>query len=206
MIAWLFGAAGSSAWGATNSTDALADAELPRLRQLVTSRNYALMGFHSSREVWAASISRPSFDVHQVRLDQLRVYSPTNDPTALLQPADLRIYPVTVKGQTRSSIMLGHYTNGWTAVGYGYPHLAKLLTGARAKRAVMTGLPLDKFFAVQVRALNVVFLGYYETNKLVVSSLLSDPAVNLIAGEARPAEQSFGALVPAAQQQQDLPR
>lgn len=204
-VGWLT-ATGGTGWAVTNHVDVLAVQELPRLQRLVTSQNLALMGFQSKQEVSIATVSVPGIDVRQVRLGDLREYRPSTNPSQLLQESDLRIYPVTVNGVTRSAITFGKYPSGWKPVSYGYAGLARLLTAARASSAAATGRPLEDFFAVQIRALNVIFLGYFDSDKLFLNPVVSDRTLRLFTGRAGSAEQVFRSLVPAAQQHNGLPR
>jgi hypothetical protein len=205
-IAWLALMTSASAWGATNSTDLAAINELPRLRQLVTHQNFALMGFQTTQEVYVATVSLPAIDVRQVVVHDLAVYQPLKNPSTLLQPATMRIYPVIVSNEIRCSITFAEYPQGWKPVSYGYSNLAQLITRARADAAGAIGLSLDQFFAVQVRGLNALFLGYYVNNQLMLTTLIADSTLGLIGGQTKPADQIFAALVPAAQHQNGLPR
>lgn len=205
-IAWLAVITSGTAWGATNSTDLAAINELPRLRKLVTQKNFALMGFQTTQEVYVATVSLPPVEVRQVRVQDLSTYQTSKDPSILLQPTRMRIYPVVVTNETRCSIAFAEYPGGWRPVSYGYSRLSQLLTKARADSATTTGLPLDQFFGVQVRGLNALFLGYFVNGKLVLNTLIGDVTLGVVAGQTKPAEQIFAALVPAAQHQNGLPR
>lgn len=187
--------------------DAVAEAALTRMRKLVTPQNYALMGFSSSNEIYAATLNKLAFDVHQVRFDKLKTYVLADDPKPLIEPASTRIYPVTVLRETRSSITLGRYQNDWKPVAYGNPNLARLLTDSRAALVVQTHLAPENFFVVQLRALNAVFLAYTLKNQLILSPIVTDPSLNLVAGTTNSAAQVFATIVPMAQQQNPgLPR
>lgn len=114
---------------ATN-TDA-ANEGLRTFALLVTEENHKSMGFDAVADVKNASLGQP-LQVMMVGLDQLRKFQTNSDPNALLNDTHQVIFPVQVRGETRSSISVSQAEGGrWKAVGYGNPYLAKQIDQGR---------------------------------------------------------------------------
>lgn len=112
------------------STDA-ANEGLKTFALLVTEENHKAMGFDAVVEVKDASLGQ-SLQLMMVGLEQLRKFDADSDPNALLNDTRQVIFPVQVRGETRSSIsVVQSESGGWKAVGYGNPHLAKQIDQGR---------------------------------------------------------------------------
>src|SRR6267143_139495 len=167
--------------------------------------NVKAMGFESADEMTNAALGQP-LSVFMVELGDLRAYQAGSDPNKLLKPIDKVIYPVSVKDEVRSSIVLQKGKEGWKASDFGGANFARLVTRVRDESAKAAGLPATAYFVVQVPALNAYFLSYRQNDKLMLASLADDSALNLRAGATLPAEQVFGELVPFAQKYNGLPQ
>ncbi len=172
---------------------------LDTFRKLVNEQNYRAMGFDSVSEVRSATIGQPLVEFY-VRLDKLREYRPGGNPVSLLDGGDKVIYPVLVGQQVRSSIVLARDSSGWAAASYGGPNATKLLY--RTKAAVGGG----QYFAVNVLALGLHFLGTRQQGNLVLAPLLDDQQGRWKAGAILPADRVFGPLVEDAKAYNGLPR
>ena len=169
-------------------SDEAARKSLEFFRQLVRDDNFRALGFESRSEAAEAQLSNP-LRVSLVPLDQLRNYERGSDPQNLLVEANRMIYPVTVKGQVRSSIVVTRMGENWQGGSFGDAALAKLLTSTRKSQSD---------FVVWVPALNVYFVASLTNNRLVLIPVLDHPNLGLKVGSPYPAEDAFLALVPAA--------
>lgn len=162
------------------------------------------MGVQSAEEMANAALGEP-LSVFMVGLEDLRGYQAGSDPNRLLKPIGKVIYPVTAGSEVRSSIVLQKGKEGWKASNFGGTNFARLITSARDRTATATSLPPAAFFVVQVPALNAYFIGFRQSDKLMLSAVIDDPKLNLKAGTPMPAEQVFGDLVSVAQKYNGLP-
>jgi hypothetical protein len=184
----------------------VARAALPTFRELVAAqKNAREMGFESADELARAELGDP-LPVFLVPLDQLRRYERGTDPGALLAPAPRVLYPVTVERQVRSSLAVIRTEKGLQASSFGSPNRTRLIDRARGASMERTRLPAAAYFEVDVPALNLVFVGHREEQRLMLTPVISDRLAGLEAGATQPAEQVFSALVPAARAQADAPR
>jgi hypothetical protein len=188
-----------------SETKNVATQALATFQKMGKQANFKAMGFESADEMTNATLGQPLL-VYMVELGDLRAYQAGSDPNKLLKPIDKMIYPVNVKEEARSSIVLQKDKDGWKASDFGGANFARLVTRARDEAVKTTGLPSTGCFVVQVPSLNAYFLGYHQNDKLMLVSLADDSALNLHAGAPLPAEQVFGDLVPFAQKYNGLPQ
>jgi hypothetical protein len=179
---------------------------LETLQKMITPQNFKAMGFESLDEVKAAALGEP-LALFYVRLDQLREFQPGTDPNTLLTDVGQMIYPVTVREQTRSSIVVAKTEETWKAVRFGGPNLIKAVAEVRkGSPPSTTAAPaVSASFLVEVPALKVYFLGSRSDQRLTLTPLLDDPTVKFKAGVPMPAEEALGALVPIAKAYNGLP-
>jgi hypothetical protein len=182
-----------------------AENSLETFRKLVNNQNYKELGFESLDEVASASLGEP---IHNflVRLDQLREYQPDSDPNELLTDAKQVYYPVHVKDQVRSSIIVEQANDKWKSAGLGNAGLAKQIAQARKEAVAPSGGTSSPDVIVQVPALGVYFIGRRTIdNNLTLTPLATYPTYNLRAGAAQPAKEVFATLVPFAKTYNGLP-
>lgn len=187
-----------------SETKDVAARALVTFQKIGKETNFKAMGFESADEMTNATLGQP-LSVFMVELDALRAYQSASDPNKLLKSIDKVIYPVSVRDEVRSSIVLQKGKEGWKASDFGGANFARLVTRARDESAKATTLPPTAYFVVQVPALNAYFVGYRQDNKLMLASIIDDSTMNLRAGIALPAEEVFGELVPFAQKYNGLP-
>jgi hypothetical protein len=188
-----------------SETKDVAARALATFQKIGKQTNFKAMGFESADEMTNATLGQP-LSVFMVELGDLRAYQAGSDPNKLLKPIDKVIYPVRVRDEVRSSIVLQKGKEGWKASDFGGANFARLVTRARDESAKTTSLAPTAYFVVQVPALNAYFLGYRQEEKLMLTSLIDDAALNLRAGIGLPAEQVFGELAPLAQKYNGLPQ
>lgn len=177
---------------------------LATFQKIAKQTNVKAMGFESADEIAGAKLGEP-LSVFMVELQDLRAYTPGSDPEKLLKPIDKVIYPVITNEQVRSSIVLQKGKEGWQASDFGGANFARLVTRARDESAKAASLAPTAYFVVQVPALNAYFLGYRQDGKLMLSSIIGDPGMNLKADAPSPAEQIFEQLRPLAEKYNGLP-
>ena len=161
---------------------------LATFRQLVNAQNYKELGFESAEEVSNATLGEP-IHVLVVSLNQLRQYEPGTDPNKLLTDFNQVHYPVVVREQVRSAILVDQAGGKWKAGTFGAANLAKLIAAARKGTQTST---TSQDSVVQVPALGLYFLGHRnEDNKLTLTPLTDNPDFKFRAGGAMPAEEVF---------------
>ena len=188
---------------AVKASQQSAQAALETLRKLVNASNARAMGFESERDVASATLGDPLV-IFYVRLDHLREYQPKSDPLPLLSGGDRVLYPVSVRGQTRSSITLARSAEGWKGVSYGGPNNVQLVSQVVSESS-HGALQSRRPFLVDVLALGVHFVGFDERGKLMLVPLLDDSQQRWKAGGPRPADEVFAQLVGDAKSYNELP-
>ena len=188
---------------AVTMSQGAAPAALTVLRKLVNRENHRRMGFESLSDVRSATLGDPLV-IFYVRLDSLRKYQSGGDAFGLLTAGDEILYPVLVRGETRSSITLGRNPGGWKGLSYGGSNAARLtwrMVNDRRKRAAPAA---ERYFLVGVPALDVQFIGFEETGELRLIPLLDDPQNRWQAGVLVPADYVFAELALDARAHEDL--
>jgi len=185
--------------------DRVASEALKTFSELVTEENCEELGFASPDEVGNATLGVP-IQVFMVQLDHLQEYEVGTDPESLLSGGDEFSYPVLIREEVRSSIVIMKRNEEWEAVSFGWSNLITLLTEIRKVTSERTGLPLSSFFAVRIPALNLYFLAHRtENNILMLTPLLDDRGFGFEAGVTMPADAVFETILPAAQQHDGSP-
>src|SRR5262249_21986467 len=92
-----------------------AEKALNTFRKLVTQQNYKELGFDVADEVSNAALGQPML-IFLVRLDRLREHQPGTDPNRLLTDSHQALYPITIRNQMRSSVLVGQTGAKWKAV------------------------------------------------------------------------------------------
>lgn len=177
---------------------------LESLRKLVNADNARDMGFDSVDEAAVAALGTPA-RVQMVRLDALRKYEASADPAALLTDANRVIYPVSVKDQVKSSVIVEGTGSQWKAASFGGPHLVRQMARFRADVSARLQPAADSVTVVHVAALNLYFLGYRVEDRLMLTPLENHPTYRLEAGSSLPANEVFAALAPIARDYNGLP-
>jgi hypothetical protein len=186
-------------------TAGVASRSLELLSKLATSQGPKTFGFESAKEVSEVKLGDP-IGVFMVQLDDLGNYQAGTDPNKLLKPINKVIYPLLAREQVRSSIVVQKTDESWQATDFGGLNLIKLLTQARQKSGAKSRTPPGSCFAIQIPALNAYFIGYRDREKkLMLSSVIDDPTLELSAEETLPAEEVFRKLAPIAKKHNGLP-
>src|SRR5262249_27364332 len=94
------------------------------LQKLVTDQNYRALGFESADEVKEAQLGQP-LAVYYVGLEKLKAYREGTDVNSLLAPYAETIYPVTVRGNVRSSVTIVHKDAGYEPASFGNADVVK---------------------------------------------------------------------------------
>jgi hypothetical protein len=177
---------------------------LETLRKLVTADNARDMGFAEPGEAASATLGNP-VRVQMVRLDALRQYQAGADPASLLTEANRIIYPVMVRDQVKSSVIVEGSGSEWKPSSFGGPHLVGQLARYRTDVTGRPNVAADSLTVVHVAALNLYFLGYRMDGRLMLTPLENHPDYKLEAGSSLPADQVFAVLAPIARNYNGLP-
>ena len=177
-----------------------ANASLVVFRKLVTNQNYRDLGFESADEPGSSTLGTP-LPVVFVRLDQLREYREGTDLNTVLGQSNQTNFPVMVRDQVRSSVVVEQVDGKWKMGTLGNGALAKQIAAVRPGQAAPGGSTQQAL--VHVGALGFYFLGERVDNKWTLKSLSDNPDLDMAAGRAVPAEQVFMRLGPIAKALRD---
>jgi len=190
-----------------NQQETFADAQsaatqsLAVFRRLVNNQNYRDLGFESPDEVANATLGEP-LPILFVRLDQLRGYHEGTDVNSLLGQSNEVNFPVMANNQVRSSVVVEQVNGKWRTGTLGNGALARHIAAVRRDRTGAAGAGQQAL--VHVGALGLHFFGERGTdNKWRLTPLVSNPELNLAAGQALPAEEVFTRLAVAAKRLRD---
>lgn len=167
---------------------------------LVDEKNFEELGFASSREAASATLGDP-IEEFMIRLDRLQAYEP-DQRGIVISPTERLTYPVLAGGEQRSSLTVGRGEGGWTAVSFGAPNYARLLTEARDSFGGDSG---SAIFEIRVPALNVSFVARQEGDETVVSPVMDDARFGFERGGAMPLDEALKAMAEAAREHNGLP-
>jgi len=172
-----------------------AEKALKQLALLATEKNFKSLGFESLDEVRGAELGKP-LPVIIVRLDELREFKPGDDPYAILHPIPKVMYPVNVKGETRSGIEVEKFDGSWEAASLGMAATARRHAEALKKQAEKDEASL--FFVIKVLALNRTYLAYQTDRGARVIEVRPNNQESKV--ESRPAAEVLAELVAQAKE------
>ena len=186
------------------TAQAAATRGLEALRLLVTSETARDLGFDTASDAAAAALGEP-IAVETVRLDVLKQYAAGADPATIVSDGSRVLYPVTVKGEARSSITVEAAEQGrWRSTRFGSPNLVRQIARARIDAANRGAAP-NSTTVVHVAALNVYFVGFKVEGRLMLTALENHPSYKLQAGAVLPASEAFATLSQIARNYNGLP-
>ncbi len=174
---------------------AAATASLKTLAHLVSPQK--TLGFQSASEVASASLANPLRMV-MVGLDPLKAYRAGDDARPLLLDEGTVIYPVTVGGDARSSVVVRQENGVWKTTQFGRPVLAKLAHEGRARVTAARGVAESDVALVEIPTLSTRMLEHEEKGVPMLTALLDVPGTDLRAGTTLPAADVFAKLQPLA--------
>jgi hypothetical protein len=173
---------------------------LPVLGELVGSSPASERGFNSASEVQSANVEA-GVPVMFVRLDHLVRYQKGQNTKSLLLDLQQYLYPLTVGGYVRSSVLVGKRADGdWEALEIGNRKLALSLSAqqkqAEATRVLDRGSPA----LVQIPTVSASLLSHSESGRHWLTPLYDIPDTGLKAGVSLPADEVLSVLAKIATQ------
>ena len=169
---------------------AAADHALSVFQKLVNPSNFKTLGLDSLDEATQAKLA-PPLEIFNIGLDKLKGYKAGDDPEALLTKSSEMVYPLSVNGQIKSSVTVLHKEAGYQPSSFGNADVVKRLVAAEKPEN-------GPSFIVRVPALNMFFLGGHAGGKLVLTTIIDDPRIDIRGGETRSADLVLVRLVPIA--------
>jgi len=160
------------------------------LPSLITPGNSKLLGFDKPEDASLAEIGA-GFEIYVIELDAIRAYTPGQAVTPLLKQLISHIYPLSVKGVVRSSLVVSNRSNQFITTVWGLKKLIKLVTDTHKKDP-------EFGFVVWIPALNLHLLGDHHDETLKLKPLATRTLYGLVEGEALPAAIVFGLLAQEA--------
>lgn len=157
------------------------------------------LGFHSPSEVALASLAEP-LPMLMVGLNDLRGYRAGDDPRPLLRDEGTVMYPVTVGGEVRSSVILRRVNGDWKATQFGRSNLAGFAQAGRKQVASARRVPESGVSLVEIPTMSARMLEHEENGVPMLTSLLDVPNTDLRAGMTLTAAGVFAKLQPLAAQ------
>lgn len=175
-------------------SEAVSGSGLATFRSVVDSQNYREMGLDSLADTQFVAVGKPLVDFY-VRLSDLRSYQPPRDPSGLLRGGHWIVYPVELRGETRSFFTLVRHGTSAQGASYGGSGSARVVAKAMREAADhhLTP-PSGRYFLVRALALNVTFVGFYNRHELELIPLIDDPRKGWKVGVPRSAASVFTQL------------
>jgi hypothetical protein len=174
-----------------------ATASLTTLAHLVKpERN---LGFQSPSEAAASSLAEP-LPMYMIGLNQLQTYHAGDDPRPLLMDQASVMYPVTVGGAVRSSMIVRKQNGQWTTTQYGRANLAKTVHDVRMRVSAARGVGLSDLSLVEIPAMSTRMLAHEEKGVVMLTPLTDVPGTDLHAGTTVTADEALAKLQPLAAQ------
>jgi len=148
--------------------------ECAKLKSLISPANAKLLGFDTAQDVLLIHIGKP-LDIRTIGINSLRAYRPGDPVAPLILQLDSRLYPLSVDGNVRSSLVVSRIqgTDTFTGTAWGLVKLITLVT--KYKKA-------DSDFVVWIPALNLHFLGNRPDESLMLTPLATRKLYGLIEG------------------------
>jgi hypothetical protein len=182
----------------TASHAAAAAASFDTLANLVSQAQPGAKGFRSVDEVQSAALAT-AMPMFMVGLDGLRAFQAGQDPHALLIDEESVMYPITVGGEVRSSVVVKKRTGGtWEASSFGHANLAKSAHVGRRRVTAARGVAEADLKLIRIPTMSATLLGHEEGGKLMLTPLANIAGTSLKAGETHPADEVMTALQPIA--------
>jgi len=149
------------------------------------------IGFNAVEDVDDAQLG-PPIRIYKVHLDLLQKFQPGDKPNDLLVNTGRIIFPVTVKGQNRSSLTVMEssitMTKGWKesrVTRTGFPRLIQKIGQLK---------PSSSSFLLLIAPLRLFLLGDHKDGRLVLTAIEDNPHFKVTAGEEYDAAELFGRL------------
>lgn len=146
------------------------------------------LGFTSQQMVQRSSSGEP-LGAQIVTLGSIKAFNAGDDPGKLLLDSNELHYPVYVDKRPISSITIRKKGGGWEFALFGDRGIL-LAEKARLRQPVSR----PSYFMVQVQALYLTFLAYYQAGKLYLIPTCAEPDLKYPLYEPVPAERVFLAL------------
>jgi hypothetical protein len=145
-----------------------------KLESLITPGNSKLLGFDTAKDALLTHIGN-GIDIYTVGIDKLRVYLPGDPVTPLVKQLSSRLYPLSVRGEVRSSLVVSNVqgTGTLTTTAWGLKQLITLVTKHKK---------LNSDFVVWIPALNLHFLGNQHDETLMLTPLATRTLYGLSEG------------------------
>ncbi|BFU96559.1 MAG: hypothetical protein NTNFB02_32810 [Nitrospira sp.] len=145
-----------------------------KFKSLINSANSKLLGFDKVEDASNVHIGKP-IDIYTIGLTRIREYKPGDKVAPLISQLESRLYPLSVAGQVRSSLVVSRVmeTQDFTTTAYGLQQLITL---------VMRHKKSDSDFVVWFPVLNLHFLGDHPDETLKLTPLATRQLYGLTEG------------------------
>ncbi len=179
---------------------AAASASIDTLAKLVSQGQPESRGFHSVDEVQAAVLAVP-LPMYLLGLYPLRDYRTGQDPRALLIDEEAVLYPLTVGGEVRTSVVVKKRPGDvWEASSFGHANLAKAAHAGRRGVSAARGVAEGSMSLVDVPTLGARLLSHEENGVPMLTPLFDIPGTEFHARVTRRADEVLAALRTLAEQ------
>ncbi len=166
---------------------------LSTLRELV-AKNPQLRGFQSAAEADGAALAL-ALPVYMVGINDLLAFRKGDNPNGLLFDKKEVMYPITVNGDVRSSVIVRQSDDGtWGVAIFGRGPVAKAAHEGRSALAAKRGTAQSDVSLIEIPMLGVRLLGNSEKGALMLTALQDIPGTELRAGDTRAANDVFAVL------------
>jgi hypothetical protein len=175
---------------------AAAAAALPTFARLAT-KNAGAVGLRADEDARSAALST-ALPMYRVGLNPLQDYRAGQDPHPLLVDEESVMYPVTIGGEVRSSVVVEKRDGAWRASTFGKSNLAKMADGMRTQVSAARGVSPASLSLVEVPTLHAEFVSHDEGGVLMLTSLLDVPGTDIRAGRTLQGADVLAKLQPLA--------
>jgi hypothetical protein len=156
-----------------------------------------MMGFKTKEELKNSKLGDP-LEIYMVGLKDLKKYIADDDPKTILLDTEEIIYPVYVGNTLKSSISIRKREGKWQHASIG-GHEIHAAVPARETISKKSRRLLSSYFIVKVPAMYLVFLGYYQQDKLYLALAHKHPDLEFDLYKPVPADEVFVKLQPLAE-------
>lgn len=185
---------------ATQSLEAVRSA----VREAKTPEDFRDLGFESASEANSAVLGRP-IQEYTIGLDQLRSFSPQQNPVTLLTRNSTTLYPLVSNQKIVSSVRINRAGQTADIESIGNASLIKMIasldqTSSELRKTSQSALP-----AIRIPALGLYLLVRQEGGILKATSVFDVPDLGLAKGRYEPASEVFDRIIKKLATMNNLP-
>jgi hypothetical protein len=170
----------------------------------LTPINLTRIGFKSASEANSAVLGKP-IQEYIVGLDQIKGFSPKQNPEQLLTKTNTVLYPLLINRRVHSAIRIRQIGQEANTVSIGNANLVKMIASLQADDSNLRSQNNETTPAIRVPALGLYFLTRQDGKVLKLTSVFDVPSLGLVKGKYESATDIFARLAQAVAKGNGLP-